>query len=351
MQRISDFFIFCSGADPELLAQCKTESNRYRGIGATIFFTGLFAAISCGYALFTVFDNIWLSIIFAILWGLMIFNLDRYIVSSMRKCGKGGKQILMALPRLVIAVLISIVIAKPLELKIFEKEINAELVVMTQEKFLEQEQKVRVRFDSTQLALRAEIESLQSAIETQREKRDALVIAAQSEADGTGGSKRRNPGPIYKIKKADADRAVEGWNRLNAINSERIKYLQERIVANEEQIKNEIVASGRKALDGFAARLEAIDRITTRSSAIFIAHIFILLLFIVIETAPVVVKLISNKGPYDNLLNIEEHAFFTRETEVVSFNNHSLREKSATLNDKEKIFVSQQLDHSLNRFT
>lgn len=36
------------------------------------------------------------------------------------------------------------------------------------------------------------------------------------------------------------------------------------------------------------------------------ANIFIMLLFIAIETAPIFVKLISNRGPYDELLELHE---------------------------------------------
>ena len=35
--------------------------------------------------MFTVFEDVWISAGFGILWGFMIFNLDRYIVSSIKK--------------------------------------------------------------------------------------------------------------------------------------------------------------------------------------------------------------------------------------------------------------------------
>ena len=85
MKSVKEFFWFCSGASPELLNRCPTESNKYIGIGATVLFTGIFAALAGGYALYTVFDSYIPAIIFGILWGTMIFNLDRYIVSSMKK--------------------------------------------------------------------------------------------------------------------------------------------------------------------------------------------------------------------------------------------------------------------------
>src|SRR5262245_20553501 len=128
MKRVTDFFLLCSGVNPAILEQCKGEKTKYAGLGASIFFTGLFAFLAASYALFFVFNNVYASVIFGLLWGLMIFNLDRYIVSTMRKRGNFLREFASAVPRIIVAIIISIVIAKPLELKIFEKEIDPELV-------------------------------------------------------------------------------------------------------------------------------------------------------------------------------------------------------------------------------
>ncbi|MFN8338519.1 MAG: DUF4407 domain-containing protein [Saprospiraceae bacterium] len=133
MNRVSAFFIFCSGAVNSILKRCPSDYTKYQGIGATILFTGIFSALSAGYALYTVFESYVASTIFAILWGMMIFNLDRYIVSGMRKKSNFLQEVAMAAPRIVLAIFIGIVIATPLELKLFESEINAEIGMMQQE--------------------------------------------------------------------------------------------------------------------------------------------------------------------------------------------------------------------------
>ena len=75
---LKQFFIICSGADTDILDSCsKGEQNKYVGVGATVFFTALMACIAASYALYTVFDNLFTSIFFGIIWGLLIFNLDR----------------------------------------------------------------------------------------------------------------------------------------------------------------------------------------------------------------------------------------------------------------------------------
>ncbi len=73
--------------------------------------------------------------------------------------------------------------------------------------------------------------------------------------------------------------------------------------------KAEVVDFGRTKYDGLAARLEALDIITAKSEAIWLANIFIILLFIAIETAPLFVKLISQKGPYDELIQAHEFRY------------------------------------------
>jgi hypothetical protein len=347
MKKIKTFFWLCSGADIAVLEKCPTDSSKYAGIGATIFFTGLFAALSGAYALYTVFDNPYTAIAFGLLWGLMIFNLDRYIVSSMRKEGKFGREFVMALPRIILAVLISIVIAKPLELKIFDKEIQPELIVMEQEVYAKQEEQLKSRFMPAQDSLKESIGILKREIAMKAEKRDELVKLAQEEADGTGGSKRKNLGPIYKVKKANADAAEKELQQISSINNLQVQKLEKIISRNDSLMLAEQTAFVRGHMDGPAARIEALSRLTNTSVAISWAHWFIFLLFIAIETAPVFVKLISSKGPYDNLLKIEEHQFFVTETESLAKANAQAKANVSILPQHERDFVAKRLDGAL----
>jgi hypothetical protein len=349
MQKITLFFWHCSGADLELLKKCPTESSKYVGIGATIFFTGLFAALSGGYALYTVFDSIIAAIVFGLVWGLMIFNLDRYIVSSMRKEGKFGREFVLATPRILLAILISIVIAKPLELKVFDKEIQPELIVMEQEAYARQEQQLKVRFIPTLDSLKSEVQALKNEMLAKTQKRDELLRMAQEEADGTGGSRRRNLGPIYKVKKANADAAEKELQDLITNNLKRIGLLDEAIAYTDSTMIAQLVALEKSKINGLAARMEALDRITQKSNAVTWGHWFIVLLFIAIETAPVFVKLISNKGPYDNLLKMAEHGFVAQEIEEMARTNTHTKERTATFPQHENTFVVNRLDAELGK--
>ncbi len=358
MKNLQDFFLFCSGVESTVLEKCPTDRNKYAGIGATVFFTGVLAFFSAGYALYTVFDSYWMAGAFGIVWGLMIFNLDRYIVMSMKSNGKWGRDFFVALPRLLMAVLLALVISKPLELKIFEKEIRAELVQMEQEVFKQQEDRVKVRYQTQIDELRAQTLALKSEIAAKTTYRDSIAKTAVQEADGTGGSRKKNLGPIYRTKKEAADQAqVE----LNAFLLENQPLVREKELAAqklENAIQADVAQLDRGRYDGLAARLDALSRLADRSLAIFYASIFITLLFVAVETAPILVKLISYRSPYDYVLHQQEQVFQMANLEQTTLLSNEVKNKlkvdtelgihrANAMVEKEKAIIDQKLKDTL----
>lgn len=309
-KKITQFFWFCSGSYLPLLKRVPTETHKYVGIGGTVFFTAFFAALAAGYALYTVFDSVVSATLFGLLWGLMIFNLDRFIVSSMKKRNNAWTEWKMAIPRLLFAVLLAIVISRPLELKIFEKEINRIL----------DERKIEMMAQS-KLAIQdvfPEIQSLENkkdSIKSETDKATAFRDKLQQEydferfgtkTDGTSGIV--GLGTNARKKEQQLDAAQRELDEIRTFNQAKLDTLDaeiKRLMALREdeftkrtpQIEN---------FDGFAARLDALQVLTKESEAIYWANIFILLLFIALETAPIFVKVISLKGPYDEMLELRE---------------------------------------------
>lgn len=327
MSRLKKFFLVCSGVTDAILEKCPSDENKYVGIGATVFFTGVLAFFSSGYALFTVFDSYLMAIAFGLVWGLMIFNLDRYIVMSMKSYGKWWRDMVVAVPRLLLAVLLAVVISKPLELKIFEKEISAELVTMEQEVFKNQEDGVKQRYEIEMDVQRQQIARLKDEISEKAAARDTLALIAQREADGTGGSGHKNLGPIYRAKKADADKAQTELDSLIAQTLPLIREKERAIVALDSAVYADIAGLDRNKYNGMAARIDALSRLSHKSDAIWYASIFITLLFIAIETAPIFVKLISYRSPYDYLLHEHEHVFEMNNLEKVTLLSNEVKNK------------------------
>src|SRR5882724_17889 len=133
----SHFLWWCAGAYQQLLKDCPSEQTKYAGLGGVILATFVLAALSAGYAIYSVFNNPLWAVGFALVWGLIIFNFDRFLVATMRKYGVSRKkQLWMAMPRIALALLIGFTIARPLELKIFEKEIDVQITENRHQKML-----------------------------------------------------------------------------------------------------------------------------------------------------------------------------------------------------------------------
>lgn len=123
------FLIGCGGGDTKLLEQngINPDINKQVGIGGAVLFTGIFASFSFGYAMTWVFENRWICLFLGLTWGLMIFNLDRLIVSGSIKTSKNSLAYYVNfIVRFVLAIGISLIISVPLELKIFESLLTKE---------------------------------------------------------------------------------------------------------------------------------------------------------------------------------------------------------------------------------
>mgnify|MGYP000633911423 CR=1 FL=1 len=300
---LKQFFLICSGVDLKLIKDCSNgEQNKYAGIGATVFFTALMATIACSYALFTVFDNLYSAIFFGFVWGLLIFNLDRFIVSTIKKRELKRQEIAQVIPRLLLAFIIAVVISKPLELKIFEKEINQVLLTEKNQMTLNNKTQIAQQFTPEINNISSEIEVLKNEILVKENETNTLYETYIAEAEGTKGTKRLGKGPVYKEKRAKHDAALKELSELKNNNTDKIKVKEDAIVSliklqkKSESETHPIISN----FDGLMARIEALNKLP------WLPSFFIFLLFLAIETAPIFSKLISSKGEYDFKLENEE---------------------------------------------
>ncbi|MDG1571092.1 DUF4407 domain-containing protein [Robiginitalea sp. M366] len=302
---IRRFFILCSGADRDLLESCSSgEQNKYAGIGATVFFTALMAFLAAGYALFTVFDNLWAALGFGLVWGLLIFNLDRYIVSTMRKRDGFGRELLQAAPRIFLAVIIAVVISKPLELKIFEKEIDQVLLERKNQLTLDNQTQLAEQFNPAIAEKQAEITALKQEIADKQATTDALYDTYIAEAEGREGTLLLGKGPVYKEKREKHDASLAELQALRTENQTKIAGVEAEI-ADLEAGYTTAVTESQPVIDRFDGLMARIDALGTLP---WFPSFFIFLLFLAVETAPILVKLMTPKGPYDMKLEDEETA-------------------------------------------
>lgn len=303
---LKQFFVLCSGADRKLLDTCSDgEQTKFAGIGATVFFTAVMAFIASAYALFTVFDSVYPAIFFGLVWGLLIFNLDRFIVSTIKKRDSFSTEFLQATPRIALAIIIAIVISKPLEIKIFEKEINTVLLKEKNAMALNNKKEVSNYFKSDLDKNKAQIDSLKSEVVKKEKEVNALYTTYITEAEGTAGTKKLGKGPVFKEKIAKHDLAKTELDTLRKTNLARIAELEKTSKTLQADLEKKVTET-QPIIDGFDGLMA---RINALNSLPWLPSFFIMLLFLAIETSPIIAKLLSPKGEYDFKLEDLETAF------------------------------------------
>ena len=305
---LKKFFIICSGSDTDILDQCSTgEQNKYAGIGATVFFTAVMACIASSYALYTVFDNYFTAIAFGLVWGLLIFNLDRFIVSTIKKRNNIIDEMIQASPRILLAIIIAVVISKPLELKIFQKEIDQVLLEQKNDLTLANKNQIAEQYNPTITGLENDIKNLQSQIDAKETEVNALYDTYISEAEGTAGTMLLGKGPVYKEKREKHDAALAELQQLKTDNKAKIAVDEAQIAKLKADYDNKVTTTQPviDKFDGFMARINALGKLP------WLPSFFIFLLFLAIETAPIFAKLLSPKGEYDYKLEDVETAVKT----------------------------------------
>lgn len=322
MKAIFRFFWFCSGAHIPTLEKHPTEHNKYIGIGATIFFTGLFAALSGGYAMYFVFKGdaaaVLFALLFGLIWGLAIFNMDRYIVASINKSASTTKQIWQATPRILLAIMIGIVISRPLELKIFDKEIKERLKAS----YLSNQ---RAKIDTLNAAFDNKYKIEIGKLDDAKSQRDSMEVGIKADRQKLNfeifGNKTTETsgimgyGPYAKRKEAELQQRQQQLDTLSA----QVRKL-EGFVDGRKQfdgLMTEKLYTGKEldsltSIAGFADRNWALGQLSfdpsgKRDTNTSLAITFIGLLFVFFECLPVFVKLMSSSGPYDRSIeNIED---------------------------------------------
>lgn len=391
MKRINRFFWWCAGANIEVVEKCPTDHAKYFGVGGTIVFTALMASFAGGYAFFTAFKSVISSLFFGAFWGLLIFNLDRYIVSTIGK-GDGTQKITkeewkIAAPRLLMAILLGFVISTPLELKIFETEIQTiveRLKIEEGEKLKEgdktfnqtliEKKSLKSKLENEELQLinsktqltenagayyeerRNELrkdsklkETELSSVQSRVNKLHSSYIRAISDSLSSNITQSRKSkrnvqigirNKLRKEKETIDNQIIELiQNKGEAIKTERDKIdnllnskrseidalvITINELENTKRIKDKNIDNKIKNYDGFAAHLEAMNRLTTEKSSIFWAKWLITLLFIFIEVAPVLFKLMAESGPYDDMMDRLKHESFVNEQQKISDINDNI---------------------------
>ncbi len=337
-----NFLWWCAGAHQQLLRQFPSEGTKYAGLGGVLLATFVLATLSSGYAIYSVFGNVMWTVVFAVVWGLIIFNFDRFLVATMRKYGVSKqRQLWMAVPRLALALLIGLTIARPLELKIFEKEIAVKMTenlhhkVQRNDSLLQIENKAQLQVAESE---RARLTARKLAIlDTLSRLQNSYV----QEADGTGGSGKRGIEKLTQLKmNAYQASALQSAPELHLLDSS-IKD-QDSLISSSHaglEAKRKAYETTAMANMGFLEKNKALADLSDEESSVWWTSLLLSLLIILIEIGPILSKLIMPIGPYDIALAREEL------TQMAEDENLLRKNKEVTF-QKRKLFYQKQREMS-----
>lgn len=307
-----------AGADSYILERSTyTDHVKYACLGGIVFATGFMAAMAGGYAFYIIFEprseaittaldgavHLPTSIkasIFGIIWGLIIFNIDRFIVASTGK-GDGTEAITWgeikgAIPRILMGMIIAITISKPVEIRMFQTEIDVKLQEKQQEQYIITQKNAEKNFRPDIIEYQGRIAECKQEIAEKKEEHRVAELSYQKEMDGEGGSGNRGIGPISMQKKAIAERILVELKELQTIKGKEI-----------EELKIELAAADNKLKDAKSKAEQSANSLNGLLERIHIAHeiagtwitLFITLLFMAIELTPIFFKMMLIKSPYD----------------------------------------------------
>lgn len=306
----------CAGGDRYLLERATySDQIKYMCLGGIVFATGAMAGLAGGYAFYTIFEprgsaienpvhypTIFLALIFGIIWGLMIYNIDRFIVTSTGK-GDGTEAITIgelksALPRILMGMIIAMTISKPVEIRMFKTEIDIKLREKQLEQQAEYQKKVDKTYSDREKSLIGEFGNLdikrQFYIDNIKKYND---LYTEEMTKGQGG-RGKGEGPVALSLKNERARYELLLDKFNLDNKNDIEILnkrkeQLRTAKENERNNNTKIANG---LDGLLERIKIAHEV-----AGFWISLFITLLFMAIELTPIFFKLMLTKTTYDYL--------------------------------------------------
>ncbi len=320
---MTNFLTTLAGARPEILDQCRTERVKFEMLGWVILITSGMATVSMWFALTSAMGiNPFLAVVPALLWGLVIMGIDRWLVTS---------------------------ISTPFVLRIFQSEIDAQITVIKQQRasaFIAQQQNSKVGQQATYWT--KQVANLQKVIDSHgavpldpstdpqvrsltRQRAAALKLEDKyyhqwrCQLYGGPGCPKGN-GPLAQASQRVYDKEVaqvavltraihSRESSLSAANSASKQLrLQQAQAALPGALRQKSIAVARESAlragfdahnlttNGLLIRLQALGQLTGQNSTLDAARILLFLLFLLIECLPVTVKLMWRPGNYEKIL-------------------------------------------------
>ena len=303
---IRSFFWWSAGVVPSVLEKCPTNHAKYTAIGVIMVFIAVLASISFAFFLSHSFI---ISPVTAslggVLWGILIYSLDRAVLTSFRKDETSKISIAQ---RFILTVSLALIIGEPLLIHLFRKEIAFEMAQTSQTVATAARQRAIARFQTEIDSTAAENTEIESRLDTLKADRDTKENAVIGEIEGISGSGNKGKGIAADRKDVAFKEADAKYKEFKSESAEITSNNKERLMEIRREIENETkkIGTANAESDGVLAKHEALFSIirTQPGAALVYCPLFFGLLFL--ETLPLSIKVFGKKSVYDAALEAEE---------------------------------------------
>lgn len=298
---LSRFLWWLAAADGDILKDCKADKERYRIVGIAVLVTWMFATLAWGYFFSTIIYDGMIVGALALFFGFAILSIDRSLIAAMSRNDNKNKFVPVAF-RLLLAVTIGLFISQPVVLMLFQKDIQAQIVLNKQSKLDTFRKELVVLNAAHKSEVQGALDGLNAEVKAKEDQVKDYKDAYIRETDGTGGSGRIGELAIARVKKNEYLKAEEELLKLRKANAPKILEREKQLatMVKEDSVKEQAYMA--TLTDGFLAQTEALHDLLDKHPPLNQRYRLVVFLITLIEVMPLLSKLLMPKGEYDEKL-------------------------------------------------
>ena len=341
-----------AGVSPDYI-QTVPDRVRYSSMGGIVLLTAIAATASLTVALSLVFPHrSWLGFLpVGILWGAVVFNFDRWIVSSLDygpltagdaapgRRSRSASKVMHFVVRFIMAALVGLVISEPIVLAIFGPEIDQQLTAQHTADIVQQTAQINSAERRQAAALNSPVTAAANALKAATGKANSAHEVYICELTGnchlpagevTGIAGRRTANrPGLRCLAAGPGRAEQCPNVFDTASANGRTAAAALNEPTNQKIKN--AAETINADNGLLARERALDTLTRQNPGFLLRRLLLWLALMFIDLAPVLLKTFSPPTLYELLqrsaaIQLGRHAM----ADAVADSDHESSKKAIT---------------------
>jgi hypothetical protein len=295
----NNFFIWCAGSDKNTLAKCDDSIRvKHIGVGTLVLIPAVLGFISMSYALSTI-DKIsgspFLYIGGGLVWGIIVFAFDRFIVSTHRKQQKNideFKNITFYL-RLFFAVVLGVIVSHPFVLLYFDGSITEKIISDRDNLVKVEERNYQQSYDTLNVRLNDLVQTKRcnEQLLTAEQSGNKLILPCGS-SSGIPNINGNFP-RTKEIKKIIENLDVEITNERTRINTRNNELALLKSTSQQNIVKN-------TSFD-YLKREVALQKLKQENKIIGLTELFLMLAFMLVDILPLIFKTFSPFSMYDKV--------------------------------------------------